>query len=662
MTSAKYFSRWLREAERSHLAGGLSWGLLSLYMVMTIVDLSADTEYVFFGLGSMELCGLSAGLGLAFAMIEFFYLFHARQQDFYYSLPVKKSTIFLSRYVHGLCQFLAPLLLTQIVLGVYEAVNSQNFAACAGAYVGRSIGSALLVFLVFYHTGIFAVVIAGKVITAVAAAAVFLFYFQVVIQNIFYGYVKEFYRHFYRSPLLEEAQELLVPLNLAKRLMGTGLYDWQEVWEYLPEGKAVCAAVLWAGIFLALSVPAYRSRRTERTGRAFTCALAERTIQAAVSLLGGMGLGILLMDVTGTAEYGAAPAVLLGVSGMAGACGIHLLTECLVRMPGTAFGRRRWQMCGAGVCAFAVGCIFLGNKAGFDGYLPERASVEEVAVSVGGIDMKQKQFVRGEDGDDSVAEERLLWYSLAEEESIDAGLAWIEEVLAGMGDSPGADQLTSATVCCHLKDGSRCYRRYPLDQRALDSFAQVYETKEYKKRAYPLAEAADLKKAQILWTDGVTETAVKLSAQEKENFLAAYKEDVADLKMDMLKTAFPAGAVEITSEVDGIYLEAMIYPFFRRTCRVLENAGNDVGKSLADYRIAALKVQTQQPVPQGVTGGVTMQFFDEENDIAEWSGKLIPEKLAVQPVLCPVDPSMRAEAEVEEEGTGASVVVDCFLY
>ena len=63
MTSAKYFSRWLREAERSHLAGGLSWGLLSLYMVMTIVDLSADTEYVFFGLGSMELCGLSAGLG-----------------------------------------------------------------------------------------------------------------------------------------------------------------------------------------------------------------------------------------------------------------------------------------------------------------------------------------------------------------------------------------------------------------------------------------------------------------------------------------------------------------------------------------------------------------------------------------------------------------------
>ncbi len=662
MTSAKYFGRWLREAERSHLAGALSWGLFILYMVMTIVDLSADMESVFFGIGSMELCILSAGLGLAFSMIEFFYLFQGRRQDFYYSLPVKKSTIFLSRYVHGLCQFSAPLLLTQIVLGVYGAVNGRNFAAYAGTYLGRSICAALLVFLVFYHTGIFAAVISGKMITAVAAAVLFLLYFHVVIQSIFYGYVREFYRYFYRIPLLEEAEELLVPLNLSKKLMGTDLYEWQEVWEYVPEGKAVFAAVLWAGIFLALAALTHKSRKTELTGRAFTCVPAERAIQAAVSLLGGMGLGMLLIDVTGGLEYGTAALVLLlGASGMAGACGIHLLTECLVRMPGTAFGRRRRQMCAAGVCAFAAGCMFLASEAGFDGYVPERTHVAEVAVSVSGLDMRHRQFVSGEDGDDSVTEERLLSYSLAQEESIEAGMAWIEELAAEIGQDPAEDKLTLATVCYQFKDGSRRYRRYPLNQKSLDSFAQVYETKEYKKRAYPLVEVEDLKKGQIIWSDGVTETAVRLSAKEKETFLAAYKEDVEDLKMDMLKTAFPVGCMEITSEVDGIYLEAMVYPFFQRTCSVLENAGTDVGKSLADYRIAALKVQTSHSVPKGVSGGVTMQFFDEESDIAKWNGKLIAEKLAVQPVLCPVDPDLRAEAEVEEEGTGSSVIVDCFI-
>ena len=169
MTSAKYFSRWFREAGRSHLVSVLSWGFLSLYMVMTLVDISADSEYVFFGLGSMELCVLCTVLGLAFSGLEFFYLFQVRQQDFYYSLPVKKSTVFFSRYIHGLCQFVAPLLLTQMLLAVYEAVNIRNFTPYAGAYLARSVGAALLVFLIFYHTGILAVVISGKIITAVAA-------------------------------------------------------------------------------------------------------------------------------------------------------------------------------------------------------------------------------------------------------------------------------------------------------------------------------------------------------------------------------------------------------------------------------------------------------------------------------------------------------------
>ena len=106
MTSAKYFSRWFREAGRSHLVSVLSWGFLSLYMVMTLVDISADSEYVFFGLGSMELCILCTVLGLAFSGLEFFYLFQVRQQDFYYSLPVKKVLCFSADIFMGFVSFL----------------------------------------------------------------------------------------------------------------------------------------------------------------------------------------------------------------------------------------------------------------------------------------------------------------------------------------------------------------------------------------------------------------------------------------------------------------------------------------------------------------------------------------------------------------------------
>lgn len=656
MTSAKYFSRWLQEAERSHLVSALSWGFLSLYMVMRLVDISAGSEYIFFGLGSMELCVLCSLLGLAFSGLEFFYLFQVRQQDFYYSLPVKKSTVFFGRYVHGLCQFFVPLLLTQTLLAIYEAVNTQNFAPYAGAYLARSVGAALFVFVMFYHTGILAVVISGKMITAIAALVLFLLYFQVVIQNIFYGYAQEFYQHFYRLPLLERARELLVPFTLAKSLMGTGIYDWQEAWEYAPEGRDVLAAFLWAGVFLALALMVHRKRKTEMTGRVFVSVWAERVFEGAVSILAGMGLGILLLDMAQAKEYGAAAeALLMGVCGILGTCAGHFLIECLVRTQGSALWRRKWQMCGVSVCAFAVGCIFLANEAGFDNYVPEKEQVAEVAFCVNGIDMKQKQYVRAMTGDASVIEERLLWYSMAEEESIEAGLTWIQEVLEG-GDS----KVTEATVCYHLKDGSRRYRLYPLSQKTLDSFANVYETKEYKKRAYPLTQVKDVKKGQITWSDGVGVRLLGLSEGEKEALLAAYKEDVAGLKMDELKTDFPVGFLEIISEVDGIYQEAMIYPFFEQTLKVLEGVGVDTGKALADYEIGSMKVQTSDSTPQGYVGGVNMYFYDKENDIAKWSKKLIPDNLAVQPLLCPVKPDVRAEVQVEEEAVGGTVVVDCY--
>ena len=55
-----------------------------------------------------------------------------------------------------------------------------------------------------------------------------------------------------------------------------------------------------------------------------------------------------------------------------------------------------------------------------------------------------------------------------------------------------------------------------------------------------------------------------------------------------------------------------------------------------------------------------MQFYDKENDIAKWSEKLIPDSFAVQPVLRPVDSSVQAEVQVEDEAANGAVVVDCY--
>ena len=71
----------------------LGWGTLILYGVLAVTRLSFDTENTFFGIGgtALDLRWICMGLGLLTAFIEFFYLFHQKQQDFYYSLPVSRG-------------------------------------------------------------------------------------------------------------------------------------------------------------------------------------------------------------------------------------------------------------------------------------------------------------------------------------------------------------------------------------------------------------------------------------------------------------------------------------------------------------------------------------------------------------------------------------------
>ena len=122
MTSAKYYSRWLREAGRGHVTAGLTWGSFFVYAVITILELGADYENHFSGIGNSSLLYLCIGLGSAAAAWEYFYLLQPVKLDFYYSLPVKKSTIFWCRYLHGLFHFF--LALVSAVICFFDATSA----------------------------------------------------------------------------------------------------------------------------------------------------------------------------------------------------------------------------------------------------------------------------------------------------------------------------------------------------------------------------------------------------------------------------------------------------------------------------------------------------------------------------------------------------------
>ena len=57
----KFFHKWIREAGRGHIAAALSWGLMLIYLAVTLTGLSLNPQYAFFGAGSSELLWISEG-------------------------------------------------------------------------------------------------------------------------------------------------------------------------------------------------------------------------------------------------------------------------------------------------------------------------------------------------------------------------------------------------------------------------------------------------------------------------------------------------------------------------------------------------------------------------------------------------------------------------
>ena len=672
MTSAKYYSNWLKEAGRGHISAILAWGGFALYLIFKVMSLSIDTDFAFSGIGSAELSYLCMGLGILLAFSEFGYLFQAKKQDFYFSLPVKRSTIFWTHYFHGLLHFAFPFLITQAACALYQASRDTVFASYASGYTVRSVIVFLLVFLLFYHMGLLAAAVSGRVAFAVAVLAVLLFYFEILIQYVLLGMSQEVFHTFYRIPLLEEAGRMLAPARLAEVLAGTFLYERREVLEYFPNGGQMCAAFAWI-LLLGIAILLVLGRRkTEMTGRGFASRLAERVTEFLLSLLAGLCVCTLILKVFQTMGEGGLKDVLcLLMAGAAGTLAAHLLMEGLVRAPLRKIGRRKGQLAAECIVVCTAALAFLGGRDSFDGFYPQPDQIKGLSIFMNGVDIGQAQFEEIEAGRDHyLIDARLAQYSLYEN-GMEEGLAWLREVCqqgnawngktnARDGSEKESGRVTTVTVCYEIKNGAEKYRAYPVDEESLDTFAGVYESREYKEKAYPLTEIEEADQERLVWSDGVLEQTLRLTAQEKKDFLAAYKADVGSLKLADLKESLPAGYIELESEVSAKDMRADIYPFFGQTCAFLREHGAEVGKQLEDYKIVGLKIKN---IPSGAgqrTGNTGVRFYQEEEDLEAWRGKLVPEDLAIQPILHPVDGQTYAEAEIEDEDTSSVTITQCY--
>ncbi|HJA67329.1 MAG TPA: ABC transporter permease [Candidatus Mediterraneibacter cottocaccae] len=671
MTSEKYFSKWIREAGRGHAAAFLSWGLLLIYGFLAAAQLTLDTNYNFFGAGSRELIWISEILGLALGFIEFFYLFQPKKLDFYYSLPVKRETVFWSRYVHGLIHFLIPMAIVLTACGLYQSMIDVQFAAYAAGYTGTAVMISALVFLVFYHLAVLSAAVCGHGLSAALTCL-----FLIVGGGIFTGYTltayaEHYFHTYYRIPLLENLTVVLDPMALGGALGGGSYYEKADLMRFFPEKGHILAAVLWIVFSFLLFAAAQKKRKTEGSGRAFALPASERCAQWVLSFFAGAWMGSFVTELMGnggntsgdslnTALAGAAAVA----SGAIAAAVVHGVFGAVTGRNKGCFFRRRWQMVSSCGAAGIVAGLFLAGASVYDGYFPGEGEVSSMAVSIYGLGMNNHYYSSIVlEGGRMEIDDQLDQYVLSGEGKT-AGTAWASSLLEKEKQGEHRDmsgEYTQAVVCWHMKDGSRKYRRYPVEQEDLMAFASVYDTEEYKEIAYPGMKLENTGEKRFSWNDGVTENVMKLSAEEKDTLVEAYREDILDMTMGQLTSSLPLGFVEITGENVRNSGQLVIYPFFERSCRLLEKYGVQTDRTIAGYAITSVEVRrTVFASGAGASGGVSMQWYDTPEEIEQWRQKLVPEELDLQPLLYPLNYSDEIRASVTDERSNSTLTVDCY--
>lgn len=699
MALKKYFTKWVKEAGRGHLTAFLSWGSLAAYAMIAVVRLDMSTETSFFGIGSNEFLWLCEGLGFALSFLEFSYLLQPKKLDFYYGLPVKRGTIFWSRYVHGVVHFMIPLILTMTACGLFESSVDLDFMPYSAGYTGRSILTFAAIFLIFYHIGILFISICGNVLSAVLGYAIVLVYENILIGNAFTIFAKNYFRTYYRIPLLEKLDVQLAPLSLSGSLAGAGIYDKKAVLEYIPPVSDIAAAFVWLIFLLILFSIVQKKRKTERVGKIFAIPLAERAAEFWLSFAAGVWSGSLFIDLSGLAAGKPGVAFVISILlGVLAASAVHFLLEWGVgglsgwkgnsnpigqdavkshavvhrtighsifhitwkRKPErSGIFRRKWQFIAECAAVIFAGAAFFTGASSFDGFVPEMGEVEKIGISVDGIDMDGDVYRLILEGESRYETDRQLEKYLLAGEGKDAVEAWVV-LLAERGYSNNRNSgtgYTHAVVCYHMKNGKEIYRIYPVSEEELQAYASVYETEEYKKIAYQTPDSRYVMDARFLWADGVTDTVLKLEDDEKYALLDAWKSDIDSMKMEQLKEALPLGFIEIDSDMRLFSTDIPVYPFFSRTCDFLEKHGMQIYKTLLDYPVLSVSVVS---VPSNGFGNQGPKYYQESEDIERWRAKAVPERLDLQPILYPLDYSQEMKMEVEDETTNSAVYVYCY--
>lgn len=380
-----------------YLIGTGQWsGMVSVGSVRYLVEQANETgefflEFVMASGGSVAIAG-----ALIVGLSGFRYVFHRNMVDTWHSLPVKRSTYFWINWLNGFLIWFVPFLVSYgftLLLGlgrlsairgrlaglVMNEEESLIASQCvtggwltANAFV--SLLALTVAFLLVYHLVLLAVMLCGNVLNTMVTAAtlgvgaisVYLLFsgFCVTYFDTFVGFADNSYNGVsYASPLISSI--FLLYRRVACFRAGEAFIFW---------GSCILNLVIALALG-ALSFLAYLKRPSELAEQGLRMKPIRFLLQIMVSLAAAMGGWQLFYAI------GVSAGLAWGIFGAVLAGGVSFgVMDIIFHMEFRAFFAHKVLMGLTVAAGIFTGLLFYFDWPGYDGYLPDREEIAEIAV------------------------------------------------------------------------------------------------------------------------------------------------------------------------------------------------------------------------------------------------------------------------------------------
>ena len=386
--------------------------------------------------------------------IAMFAYLHTRQKvDFYHSLPISRTKLFVNNYLTGVI-FAVSSYAVMLVIALACAFAMGFGAAVDWSAIGGAVVSHLIVFLLLYALTVLTTVVCGNTVIALLLLA-WVMLSPMLVYMLYSGLCNKFYQTYTMQSVNMKAVFHLSPLVQFFSLDGL---HYERV-EYVEQTSALGLLLVYLVVAVAVTVLSwylFRIRKSERAGVALAFMPAKLPIKVYMCLVMGVAFGLVFNMIAGDFWF--------WVGLVLGTVLFHWIVEMIYAFDFHAIFAKPVHLAAILVVLFAGTLCMKFDVTGYDTWLPDRNSIQAVSIS-GSAEEK----LTGADNIDAV-------YQLAEMGTqVNQGALYEEGNYRGL------------TLRFWLS-GRTAMRYYLLpDNEEVNALCnQVYFSEEYKRVALPL--------------------------------------------------------------------------------------------------------------------------------------------------------------------------------